>query len=100
MDTMVYNLHPIGPDEPRNLNSEEVKEFEKMFEVGVNVPGDESQTFAILGVRGSDDDPYSTGMMAVYGAIRYAIRHKDSMSEGEYNNLKAIEEFVRSRDNS
>jgi len=46
-----------------------------------------------------EPDPYSEAIHRARTAIRNALAHEDTMSEGEKANLIAIEEFVRTRDN-
>jgi hypothetical protein len=46
------------------------------------------------------DDPYGYAIANIKEQLRLSIERDGSMSTGEYENLKAIEEFVRRRDNS
>jgi hypothetical protein len=46
------------------------------------------------------DDPYGTASYVVRRVLRDAMDLKGTMSEGEYKNLKDIEEVVRALDNS
>jgi hypothetical protein len=46
-----------------------------------------------------EPDPYGEAIDRARTAIRNALTHEGSMSEGEKANLIAIEEFVRTRDN-
>jgi hypothetical protein len=47
-----------------------------------------------------DDDPYSSVTTVIRLALEKGFIHKGEMSEGEYANLKDIEEFVRAKDNA
>jgi hypothetical protein len=52
------------------------------------------------GVTIDPDDPYGSLIIAIRDLISDALTLDGLMSEGEYGNIKAIEEFIRERDNS
>jgi len=52
------------------------------------------------GVTIDPDDPYGSLITAIKGLISDALTLDGLMSEGEFENIKAIEEFIRIRDNS
>jgi hypothetical protein len=45
-------------------------------------------------------DPYGVVMSLIAVALAQGFQHTGAMSEGEYENLKALEEIVRQRDNA
>jgi len=45
-------------------------------------------------------DPYSATIEACKRIIAHGLKESGAMSEAEFQNLLAIEEFIRSRDNS
>jgi len=47
-----------------------------------------------------DDDPYGDCIRAIIDIIHIALEREGAMSNGEHANLTAIEEFIRTRDNS
>jgi len=52
------------------------------------------------GVTIDPDDPYGSLITAIKDLISNALTLDGLMSEGEFENIKAIEEFIRIRDNS
>jgi hypothetical protein len=75
------------------------EEFIPNLENGLHGLDDISDMVHVILRNDFEADPYGATMSLIAVALAQGFQHTGAMSEGEYENLKTIEELVRQRDN-